>query len=74
MAQRIPRLIRAADFVTESLEEMASRLPPSEKAQAEYLRGTAKAFRESGRTTMLGIREKAKGEVDFIRPDPASQG
>lgn len=65
--------MRADDFVAESLEEMASKLPPSEKAQAEYLLGAAKRYRESGRTKMVRVWEKPEDAEDFIRPDPASQ-
>ena len=67
-----PRIMRADDFVAETLEGMAAKLPPSEKAQAEYLLGAAKRFRESGRTGMVRLWEKGEEETDFIRPDPAS--
>ena len=74
MAQEVkPRIVRADDFVAEQLEEIAGRLPPSEKAQAEYLRGAAKRFRDSERTGMVRIWERSEGGADFIKPDPASQ-
>lgn len=53
-----PRVMRADDLVAESLEAMAGRLPPSQKAQADNLRKAAKSFRESGRTGMVRIWEK----------------
>jgi hypothetical protein len=70
--KRVPRLMRADDFVAETLEAMAAKLPPSEKAQAEYLRGSAQRFRESGRPGMIRLWENAKEAEDFIHPDPAS--
>ena len=66
--------MRADDFVAESLEGMANRLPQSEKAQAQYLHESAKRFRESGRPGMIRLWENAKDAEDFIKPDPASQG
>jgi hypothetical protein len=71
-SKRIPRLMRADDFVAESLEAMAAKLPPSERAQAEYMRESAKRFRESGRPGMIRLWETAKEAEDFIHPDDAS--
>jgi hypothetical protein len=70
--QRRLRLIRADDFVANSLEARADKLPPSEQAQAEYLRETAKSFRESGRPGMMSFWENAKDAEEYIHPDPAS--
>jgi hypothetical protein len=53
-----PRVVRVDDFVAESLEEEANRMPPSYKAQADLLRQQAKNFRESGRTNMVRIWEE----------------
>ena len=73
MAQkRIPRLMRADDFVAETLESMAAKLPPSEKAQAEHMLQSAKRFRESGRPGMIRFWETVEEANEFIHPDPAS--
>ena len=72
--KRIPRLLRADDFVAESLEVMADKMPPSEKAKADLMRESAKRFRESGRPGMIRLWEDAKEAEDFIHPDPASYG
>jgi hypothetical protein len=66
--------MRADDFVADSLDAMAAKMPPSEKAKAEYMRESAKRFRESGRPGMIRLWENAKEAEDFIHPDPASQG
>ena len=70
--KRIPRLMRADDFVAESLEAMAAKLPPSEKVKAEYMRESAKRFRESGRPGMIRLWENATEAEDYIHSDPAS--
>ena len=69
MSKRIPRLIRADDFVAAALEAIADKLPRSEKAQEECFRNAAKSFRESGRTEMLRLWENIKEAEDFIGAD-----
>jgi hypothetical protein len=71
-SKRIPRLMRADDFVAESLENMAAKLPPSQKAKADHMREDAKMFRESGRPGMIRLWENAKDAEDFIHPDDAA--
>jgi CHAD domain-containing protein len=58
--KKVAHLVRADDFVAESLEEMVSKMPPSDKAHAEYFLGLAKRLRESGRTKMLKVLENEK--------------
>jgi hypothetical protein len=70
--KRVPRLVRADDFVAESPENEAAKMPPSAQAQADNLRAAAKRFRESGRPGMLRLWENADGDDDFIHPDPVS--
>ena len=70
--KRVPRLMRADDFVAESLETMAAKLPPSEKARAESMRESAKRFRESGRPGMIRLWENAKEAEDYVHPDDAT--
>lgn len=50
-----PRLIRADDFIAESLEERASRMPQG--PDRDYTLRMATLFRTAGRTGMLRIRE-----------------
>ncbi len=45
MAKKLSRTIPANDFVAESLEEEAGRLPPSQAEQAKILRKTAEIYR-----------------------------
>jgi hypothetical protein len=71
MTKIVPRLIRADDFVAETYENMAAKLPPSETRLAAHYRSTAKAFRESGRPGMVRLWEEEK--VEFVEPGPASQ-
>ncbi|MCU1242249.1 MAG: hypothetical protein JWO71_2975 [Candidatus Acidoferrum typicum] len=71
-SKRIPRLMRADDFVAETLESMAAKLPPSEKVQAEHMRESAKRFRESGRPGMIRFWETVKEAEGFIHPDNAA--
>ena len=69
MSKRIPRLIRADDFVAEALEAIADKLPQSEKAQENCFRDAAKSFRESGRSEMLRLWENLQEAEDFIGAD-----
>jgi hypothetical protein len=41
-----PQIMRATDFVAESLENEANKMPPSYKEQADALRQLAKTMRE----------------------------
>lgn len=72
MAKRVPRLMRAVDFVADSLETEAAKMPPSAQGQADALRKAAKVYRESSSTKMVRVWEDAKDAEDFIHPDPAS--
>jgi len=69
---KVPRLVRADDFVADSLEEMAGKIPPSDKAHADYLREAAKRYRASGRTKMVRVWENEREAQEFIGPDPVS--
>jgi hypothetical protein len=46
MSELKPRLVRVVDFVAESLEAEAAKMPPSYKVQADSLRAAAKLYRE----------------------------
>jgi hypothetical protein len=65
MSELVPRLMRADDFVAETYEKMAAKLPPSEKDTATYYLSLAKSFRESGRTGQIRIWEQ---KVEFMEP------
>lgn len=69
MAAGTPRMMRADDFVAESLEAMAKNMP---QAEGDIWREAAQKFRASASTRMVRVWENAKEAVDFIRPDPAS--
>jgi hypothetical protein len=58
--KRVPRLVRADDFVAESLESMAAKLPPSDQANADLMRESAKRFRASGRPGMIRFWENVQ--------------
>jgi hypothetical protein len=45
MAKKLSRTIPANDFIAESLEEEANRLPPSREEQAKMLRKSAEIYR-----------------------------
>ncbi len=51
------RVLRADDFLAESLEAEANLLPPSEQAKADILRNSAKLYRESTGTKMVRVWE-----------------
>lgn len=67
----VPRVVRADDFVAETYEKWAAKLPLSEKELADSYRRLAKSFRESGRPGMARLLEKEK--VEFVEPEPSSQ-
>ena len=58
MAALKSRLVRVDDFVAESLEAKADRMPPSFKAQADTLREAARIYRESGTSKMIRVSEE----------------
>jgi hypothetical protein len=64
--------MRADDFVAESLEMMAAKLPPFEKAKAEYMRESATRFRDSGRPGMIRLWENTEEAEGYIHPDDAT--
>ncbi len=53
-----PRVIPANHFVAESLEEEASRLPPSEKAKANILREAANLYRSLRTSKLVRVWEE----------------
>ncbi len=66
------RLIRADDFVANSLEDRANKLQAMGRADgAEHLRETAKSYRDSGGLGVLSFWENAKEAEAFIHPDDA---
>lgn len=64
MTEMKPRLIRGDDFVAETLEAMASRIPEGHP-DADHCRRMAKLFRESGRTGMIRVWEEAPSVTDY---------
>jgi hypothetical protein len=70
--KKVPHLVRADDFVADSLEEMVGKMPPSYKARAEYFLSVAKRLRESGRTKMVNVWENEREAQEFIAPDAAA--
>ncbi len=71
-----PRVVRVVHFVVESLEEIASKIPASGKAQADTLRESARIMRESNNPKTVRIWEvpdKPARKDDFIHPDKASE-
>jgi hypothetical protein len=53
-----PRLVRVDDFVAETLEAHADKMPPWAKSQAENWRDVAKDLRESESTKMVRVWEE----------------
>ena len=51
-----PRLVRADDFIAESLEKRANQMPQG--SDADNVRRLAELFRNSGRTGMLRVWEE----------------
>jgi hypothetical protein len=71
-----PRVVRVVDFVAESLEEIASKIPVNGKAQAYSLRESARIMRESNNPKTVRIWEvpdKPARKDDFVYPDKASE-
>jgi hypothetical protein len=70
-----PRLVRVVDFVAESLEKEASFIPDGDKDRRDAILNMAKVMRASTNPKMVRVWEETENRaVDFIRPDPASQG
>jgi len=59
----VPRLVRADDFVAESLEHEASLLPPSQIDTANLLRGHAARLRASAGTKYVRVWEEKPKDV-----------
>lgn len=53
-----PRLVRAVDFVAESLEEEAAKMPQSYKEQADILRKAAAEYRKLNNPKMVRVWEE----------------
>jgi hypothetical protein len=59
MAKLKPREMKASEFVAESIEEEAYRLPPSEKAKADILLNYARIIRQRPDSRMVRVWEQA---------------
>lgn len=70
MPTQKPKVIRADDFVADSLEARADKIQGFEEAEAKRLLELAQRFRESGRPGMIVFWENAKEAEDFIRQEP----
>ena len=57
MSAELKRLVRADDFLAESLEKIAAQMPPGNIAEAEILRKHAANLRVSNNTRMVRIEE-----------------
>jgi hypothetical protein len=57
MFEMKPRLVRVVDFVAESLEQEAAKMPPSYKDRADALRAAAKMYRELDNPRMIRVWE-----------------
>jgi len=51
------RLVRVVDFVAETLEEEASRIPPNYKSRSDSLRNMAAIFRKMNNPKMVRVWE-----------------
>ena len=63
MADVKPRLVRADDFIAESLEKRASQMPQG--SDADDCRRMAQIFRNSNRTGMVRVWEEASDATDY---------
>ncbi len=52
------RLVRVSDFVAESLEAEADRMPPSYREQADSLRRSASLMRQVGSKKLVRVWEE----------------
>ena len=55
-----PRLVRLDDFVAETLEAKADKMPPWAKSQADIWRDVAKDLRASKSTKMVRVWEETE--------------
>jgi hypothetical protein len=64
-----PRLVRVDDFVAETLEAEADKMPPWTKFQADIWRDVAKDLRASVNTKMVRVWEgtELKSDVASMR-------
>ncbi len=63
-------LVRAVDFVAESLETMAQSMS---QAEGDIFRGVARKYRESGNPKMvLRVWQNEQAAQGFIGPDSAA--
>jgi hypothetical protein len=67
--ERNPRLVRVDDFVAETLEAEADKMPPWTKFQADIWRDVAKDLRASENTKMVRVWEgtELKSNVASMR-------
>jgi hypothetical protein len=56
--ERKPRLVRVDDFVAETLEAKADKMPPWTRFQADIWRDVAKDLRASESTKMVRVWEE----------------
>jgi hypothetical protein len=59
-----PRLVRVDDFVAETLEAAADKLPPWAKSQADIWRDVAKDLRASESTKIVRVWEEPEPKSD----------
>ena len=57
MTEKKARLVRVVDFVAETLEEEARRIPPSYKSRADSLRNMAAIFRKMNNPRIVRVWE-----------------
>jgi hypothetical protein len=62
--ERNPRLVRVDDFVAETLEAEADKMPPWTKFQADIWRDVAKDLRASENTKMVRVWEGTELKSD----------
>jgi hypothetical protein len=59
-----PRFVRVDDFVVETLEAKAGKMPPWAKSQADNWRDVAKDLRASESTKMVRVWEEPEPKSD----------
>jgi hypothetical protein len=59
-----PRWVRLDDFVAETLEAKADKMPPWAKSQADSWRNVAKDLRESESTKIVRVWEEPEPKSD----------
>jgi hypothetical protein len=60
------RLVRVDDFVADTLEAQADKMPPWAKFQAENWRDVAKDLRESESTKIVWVREEPEPKQPLL--------